>query len=458
MTTMTDFNWNAKQTSHQNWWGIVKIAVIMTLGCASPAVSGGFINNIQSVTAASVSTAGASATAEDASTIYYNPAGMTLLDRPELLIASGIGFPSSEFKNGDTTNAAGLPVSGSTGVTDETFLVPSIFATMPISDSLHIGVGVFSPFGESQGYDNNWVGRYQSQSTSLKTIEFEPALAYRINDTVSLGAGLDIQYARFARENAIDFGSACFGILASASCFALGLLPSAADGELVAKADDWSVGYGLGALYHAGDSTHVGISFRSPVDHDLSGKANFEVPAAARALTAGGLLFQDTSVHTRVTFPGVLALGLSQKANDRLTLLVEVDRTFWSRIKELTLNFGNPNQSAQSSPLHWEDTSRVAVGGVYRVTHDTDVRAGFSYDESPVPGAFRNSDLPDSDQITFSTGLMHRFNEQISCAFSYSFTHFMDATVNLSMPAAGTLVGSYQRNVHALGLQTRVQF
>ena len=433
------------------------IAAILIVCASSPAQASGFILDIQSVGSASVSTAGQTAIAEDATTIYYNPAGMTALGRPEILISSGLVFTSSNFSNGGTNNAAGQPVLGTTGVVDQIFLVPTVFATLPLSDRLHIGVGVFTPFGQVSAYDDNWVGRYHSQSTSLKTIEIDPAAAYRINDNISIGAGIDVQYAHLSRRNAIDFGSLCFGVIGPTPCLALGLLPGSADGSLIVNGRDWSVGYNLGVLYED-DATHIGFSYRSSVGHDFAGEADFSVPAAAAPLTRGGLLFQDASARASLTFPGVLALGISQKIDDRLTLLFDLDRTLWSRLKQITLNFGNPLQPPQTIVFNWHDSNRYAIGGIYHFDNTTDVRAGFSYDQSPVSDAFRASDVPDSDQMMVSTGLMHRFSEQFSATVSYSFGYYVNAPVNHSTPEGGTLIGKFQRRSNALGLQTRFVF
>src|SRR6185436_11313231 len=112
----------------------------------------------------------------------------------------------------------------------------------------------------------------------------------------------------------------------------------------------------------------------------------------------------------------------------------------------------------QSIIFNWHDSNRFSIGGIYKVDNETDVRAGFSYDESAVSDAFRGSDDPDSDQMMFSAGFMHRFGDQFSATFSYSFGHYDDAPVHLSEPGAGTLIGSYERWSHAVGLQALILF
>jgi long-chain fatty acid transport protein len=436
----------------------VSLAVILTLGFTSAVSAGGFLDQTQSAGAASVSTAGETAIAEDAATVYYNAAGMTLLDRPEVLNALGIVIPSSSFGNGGTTDLLGGPIHGSVGIKDQIFGAPSLFMTAPLDDRVHVGLGIFVPFGQINKYDENWVGRYQLQSISLKTIDIDPVISYRVTDTLSMGGGLDVQYAHLVRKNAIDFGSLCFVIVGPGTCPGLGLLPQGADGRLTADASDWSLGYNLSALYHPTDTTHIGFNYRSAVRHDFSGVARFDVPAAAGPLTSGGVLFQNTSAKSTVTFPDVISLGISQRINDRLTALLDVDGTLWSRVKQLTLRFGNPLQPTQSFPLNWHDSIRFAVGGIYHLDGNTDLRAGFSFDQSPIPDAFRSADLPDSDRATLSIGVMHRINNRVSTTISYSYDHYAAAPVNVSTPAAGALIGTFHRSSSAIGLQTRMTF
>jgi len=429
----------------------------IVLAC-HPCSASGFLNDIQSANSASVSTAGQTAIAEDAGTVYYNPAGMTLLDHAQLVAAAGIIFPSGTFTNGGSSDILGNPMGGSTTVKNQVFPLPSLFATAPISDRLHVGLGLFVPFGQIFKYDEDWVGRYQVQRISLKTIEIDPTIAYRVSKVFSVGGGIDVQYAHLSRANAIDFGSLCFVVIGPGPCPGLGLLPQGADGRLVADVDGWAVGYNLSALYHPSDATHVGFNYRSAVSHPMSGSASFDVPVAAAPLSAVGLPFQNTGAHSSLAFPAVVALGLSQKIDERLTMLFDVDWTLWSRVKGLSLTFSNPQQPSINQPLNWHDTVKIAIGGIYRVTDDVDLRAGLSYDQSPIPDQYRTADLPDSDRMMVSVGVAYRIGHCISTTVSYSYGHYAAAGMNLTTSTGGTVTGTFHRSSNAIGLQAGVYF
>jgi len=356
---------------------LLAFLVVFFAHASHPALAGAFLNQTQSAGASSVSTAGETAIAEDATTIYYNAAGMTLLQRPEISSTTPIIFLSSQFQNAGTTAGLGDAAHGSNGNKKQSFTIPSIFATLPLSDRVTVGLGLFIPFGQANTYPDNWVGRYQLQKTSLETIDIDPAIAYRLTDSLSVGGGIDVQYAHIVRNNALDLGALCVATIGPNPCAGLGLGPQGADGRQLVTAANWGVGVNVGLLYVLDDATHVGLNYRSAVRHDLAGTAIFQIPAIAAPLTAGGL-FQNTGVRSSLTFPDVIALGISHKLNDRLTILADLDWTGWHRLSQLNVDFANPAQPDETLPLHWKNSIRFAVGGIYSITDNIGLRAGVS--------------------------------------------------------------------------------
>ncbi len=442
--------------SRRPWFFVLAaFAAIFSLS-SSPGLAGGFLNQIQSAGAASVSTAGETAVAEDAPTIYYNAAGMTSLKRAEISFTMPIIFLSGKFQNGGTTAGLGDPARGSSGNKEQNFPIPSLFATVPLSDRITAGLGVFVPFGQSNTYPDDWVGRYQLQRISLKTVDIDPAIAYRVTDSLSVGGGIDIQYAHIVRNNALDLGALCIVTVGPAPCSGLGLGPQGADGRQRVAAANWALGFNIGLLYALDDATQVGLSYRSAVRHNFSGMATFQVPPAAAPLTAGGL-FQNTALHSPMTFPEVVAAGISHKLNDRLIILADLDWTGWHRLGQLRLDFANLAQPDQTLTLNWSDTVRFAVGGVYQLTENVSLRAGLSWDETPTSNAFRSAELPDADEIMVSAGLGYRLNSRFSMIFSYSYGDYAEAPVNLSLFGAGTLAGTFRRSSNAFAVQARLE-
>jgi long-chain fatty acid transport protein len=300
------------------------------------------------------------------------------------------------------------------------------------------------------------VGRYQLQKISLKTVDIDPAIAYRLTDSLSVGGGIDIQYAHIVRNNALDLGALCIATVGPAPCSGLGLGPQGADGRQRVTAANWGFGFNVGLLYAFGDDTHFGLNYRSAVRHNFSGTAVFQVPTAATPLTTGGL-FQNTALHSPMTLPDVVAAGISHKVNDRLIILADLDWTGWHRLGQFHLDFVNPAQPDQTLLLNWSDTVRVAVGGIYSLTDKIELRAGISWDQTPTSNTYRSAELPDADEIMGSAGFSYRFDDQFSTIFSYSYGSYAAAPVSLSLFGAGTLAGTFRRSSNALALQLRME-
>ena len=431
-------------------------AIAMVSATQNAAYAAAFANNIQSSSTGAVATAGATAIAEDASTIYYNAAGLALLNRPEILATGAVVDNSTRFLNGGTSDALGNPVRGSSGNKDQSIGIPSLYAMIPVSDRFHAGIGVFSPYGQLNTFSNDWVGRYQLQRTALKTIDIDLAGSFKITDQISAGAGLDVQRAHYLRANALDFGSLCLVSIGPAGCGQLGLLPQGADGALQVDGVDWNVGFNLGLLYNDDDKTHIGLSYRSAIHHDFSAGATFSVPASAAPLTLGGL-FKNGAVSTSITMPQTLSVGVDHVISDRLTLLGDVDWTGWSTLKQLSFVYANPAQPQQTQLLNWKDSWRLSLGAIYHWDESMDLRAGISWDQTPISSPFRTADLPDSDLTMVTAGMTYRLNETLSGTIAYFHGFFAHAPVNLAVPGAGLLAGTFQDHTNAVSVDLRAQ-
>ncbi len=436
----------------------IGIAIVLFVSAqSSPARAAAFANGIQSASAGSVAAAGATAIADDASTVYYNPAGISLLNRPELLSNTAILDISTRFRNGGTLDPLGNPVRGSPGSKDQYIVLPSLFAALPVSDRVHLGIGIFSPYGQVNTLPGDWVGRYHVQRTALKTVDIDTAMSLKLTSAISVGAGIDAQRAHYSRGNALDFGSLCIISIGPVSCGQLGLSPQGADGSFNVDSVNWSAGFNLGLLYNDEDVTHFGLSYRSAIRHDFAGSANFNVPPAAVPLTLGGL-FKNTSASSSLTMPDTLSIGADRIISDHITLLGDIDWTGWSRLKQLSLTFSNPVQPAQSQQLNWKDSWRVSLGMIYRLDDSLDLRTGIGWDETPISSSFRTADLPDSDLILTAFGASYRLNDMMSATIGYFHGFSTRASVGLAVPGSGLLLGSFQNHTNEVSLDLRAQF
>ena len=229
---------------------------------ASTSHAAGFALIEQSASGMGNAFAGGAAGAEDASTIFFNPAGMTYLPDNQLVIAVHVIKPSVNFSNNGSHSGVGTTMTGGNGGdAGDLALAPNFYFTKAVSDSVRLGIGVNAPFGLKTEYDSDWAGRYQALKSELKTININPSVAFKVNNMISLGAGVSYQRAEATLTNAVDFGTICAGTALKAACAGTGVTPQKADGLASIKGDDWSWGYNLGAKYRCTPESHVDIGY-----------------------------------------------------------------------------------------------------------------------------------------------------------------------------------------------------
>jgi opacity protein-like surface antigen len=281
----------------------------LALARASTAVdAAGFGVDFEGARSVGMATAG-SASAADSSTIFYNPAGMTFLDRSEIMGGGQLFLLHDRFTNAGSTilrGALATPGNNGADAIPPTF-IPWLYGSYRVNQDLAVGLGLFAPFGLKTDYGTDFVGRYQNELSALTVVDLNPALAYRLLPWLSIGAGLTVEYARLELTQAIDFGSACAGVLGTGPCAgAFGLIPGQSDGQTSIKGNDVSYGYSLGVMMEPVSGTRLGLNYRSRINHEFgSATQSFDVPAGARAfLTAGGAPTALTGSNVSTELPG----------------------------------------------------------------------------------------------------------------------------------------------------------
>jgi long-chain fatty acid transport protein len=265
-------------------------------------------------------------------------------------------------------------------------------------------------------------------------------------------------YAQAELSNAVDFGTVCISRLATATCSALGLLPQRADGDVRLTGDSLSAGYVLGLTAEPLPGLRAGVSYRSQVDHELAGRADFNVPAAATVLTSGGAVFADTGVKGRLTLPESMAFGVSYDLTRQFTLLADAVWTRWSRFKELRFNFENPNQPASVTPADWNDTWFYALGATYRYNDNWTLRAGVAFDKSPIDNDFRTPRVPDQDRKWVALGVGYKLNDALSFDIGYTHIFVNTAQIDVTDSQAHRLRGSFNSHIDILLLNGTLRF
>lgn len=409
------------------------------------------------------------AQADDPSAIYYNPAGIVQLEGQNVMI----GVTYVRENGAEFTGTTPLTLNTGTGAYDiksETqkdldFFLPNAYWTRKATPNFAYGVGIFVPFGLGQEYENRQTSIFRNQATKaeIQTVVVNPTVAWKVNDILSLGGGIDFMYgrAKLSQAGVVRLGAAP---LDQVNIFQVDL-----DGDGTA----W--GYNFGALLLPVKNWKVGVSFRSPfhleiknadVDvRDINATIPF-VPGTGGPFTAAQV-FGGTSFHTEasttINMPATAALGVAY-VRDRLTLEADLDWTFWHSFRSLVVDIQNNNPLLPDSvrPENWDDVVAFRAGGEYRITDPFAIRLGFAYDPTPVPAETMSPLLPDADRLFYTAGAGYKFRNW-TFDVSYLYVDKKDRTVNNQVNAAPPSVGTgfngtWKGDAHLVALDIGYRF
>jgi long-chain fatty acid transport protein len=429
--------------------------LIVFLGTNGLANASGFALIEQSASGMGNAFAGAAAVAEDASTIFFNPAGMSYLPDNQLVLGGHAVITSAEFTDygSKTISPTGTPTAlkgGNGGDPGSIGLIPNFYFTKAINDKWRAGIGVNSPYGLKTEYDAGWHGRYQAMKSELITANINPSLAFKVNGRLSLGGGINISYAETNLSSAVDSGTICYGSLNPAVCSGkLGLTPQNADSAITMTGSDWGWGYNLGGIFQVTDALRLGVAYRSGMRFSLNGNANFsEVPAALSAILT------PSKITAALNLPDTVATSLAYQLNTQWQLLADVTWTNWETFKQLQVVRAN-GSILYNQAENWQSSLRYSVGASYQYSDKLKLRYGFALDETPVTSTFRTARTPDSNRFWLSAGLSYQLSTSNHVDVGYTHIFMNDATINQGAVGTptGQLLGRYDSNINIISAQ-----
>jgi long-chain fatty acid transport protein len=468
------------------------LATLLLLGSQNAVHASGFALIELNATGQGNAYAGAAVGTNNASTVYFNPAGMMNFDGDQLVLAGHFIEPSADFTNDGSSLAAfytafppanGADLSGEDDDGGQGAFVPNLYWVKTINESMKFGLGFNSPFGLAVEYDEDWVGRYHAVESDLKTININPSLAYRVNDRVVIGGGLNVVLADVILTSAVDMGSVCVGGLvqngflpgaAILQCEGTGAAPQEFDGfaDLTGENyDDFGFGFNLGLTFAVNKQTRIGVSYRSEVEINVEGEADFTIPAGSTGLASldgviagsldpvsGDRLFDDVDLEATVDLPASFSVSVAHTVG-KYTWLADWTRTGWSSFEELRIKYDSTVQPDTVTTEDWDDTNRYSFGLDYRYSDKMILRTGVALDETPVPSSERRTPrLPGNDRTWLSFGLTYLVNPQFSVDVGYSHLFVDDAKIENEYESGfptltHTLQGEYEAEVDILSAQ-----
>ena len=346
------------------------------------------------------------AAALDPSILYFNNAGITQMSGFKLMMGTTLIAPSSTFRGIS-------PKVNETKMESQLFTPIHFYATYQITDQLYAGLGFNNPFGLGTKWPLAWDGRFVSIEIAVETYNLNPVIAYKINDNLSVGVGL--QYA---------FGNVLINKDVK--------IPAAYLGETIANVDmkgdaTSAMGFTAGLMYKMDCDLNIGVNYRSEVKFDFTGTAK---STGGSALAASSLPSGD--ITASLTTPQQLVVGASYQYNDKLLLSTDFQWVGWSSYDTLKVNFTSSNTSS-AAPRLYENNYTIRFGANYKYSSDFDFSAGLLYDKNPVKDQFVDATLPDADRLGFSVGAGYKVMDNLSVDVSYLFLRMFERTITNSM-------------------------
>jgi long-chain fatty acid transport protein len=371
--------------------------------------------------------AGRAALAVDASTAGANPAGMTRLDRSQMLAAVQGLYVNSRFDTelpgfggGDGGNAGGFVPSG------------SLHYVHRVTDDFRLGISAGSYFGLGVDYGDDWVGRYYTTKAELLVFGVNPGAGYRVNSWLSVGAGFSVLYATLDQKAAVNNQVTD---------------PGFGDGELKLEEDDAAYGFNLGLMLTPRDGTRFGLTYRSEVDLEFKDAASLKNigPNLQNFLDASVLT--GSKVDIDMTIPQAVMLSAYHQLTDHWAVMGNIGWQEWSAFGKQDLTLRSTTATTFTQDLDYDDTWHFALGTQYRFAESWLWSAGVAYDTSPTGEDTRTPDLPLDRQIRIGTGIQYDWNKDITVGAAYEYLDAGDAEIDQEGgPLQGPLKGDYDTN------------
>jgi long-chain fatty acid transport protein len=469
---------------HSNQFHRTRVAaaiagVVLALG-AGQAFGAAFGLQEQSVSGLGNAYAGGAAAAEDASTVWSNPAGMSKITSPQVVMGLNIITPNIKFSDSGSLHALNQPLGSTGGQAGSTNYVPNLYLVVPINQQFAFGLGIGAPFGLVTEWDSGWIGRYQAIKSDVKTMNVNPAISWKIVPEFSVGVGADYQQIKATFTSNANYSAALAQGAAQAA--AGGLIPPSSVAPFVAatggldsnvniNGDDSAWGWDIGALWDITPNTRVGAHYRSSLKYNVSGNVTFNNPslpplgplAPIGAAVSAGVNAQLTNggVTAAIELPAITNVSIFSKINPQWEVMADVQWTQWSSIQQLAFVRTGPGAPLPATPENFKDAWRFAVGASYIMNNQWKFRGGLAYDQTPVQDAERTPRLPDNNRTWVSLGAQYAAmpNLKFDGGFTYIWASDASTSQNAGSTAAnGLIAGTYKASVTIFGVSATYSF
>jgi long-chain fatty acid transport protein len=467
--------------------------------CGGHALGSAFALAEQNVMGLGNAFAGSGATAEDANTLWFNPAGLGRLALTQVEVAAHAVRPSSKLNDNGSQAAALQPLGSTGGDAGDLALVPNLYGMTAITPTLRLGLGINAPFGLKTEYDNGWLGRYQALKSEIKTVNVNPAIGWRATDRFWLGAGLNYQHLKATLTNNVNYSAilasrgypqlVAAGAISPAAAQQLSAATAGLDSFASITADDGAWGWNLGAMWSFnGDANNevgasrLGLAYRSKIKYTLEGTVSFDNPAiptlpgnfaplTGTVRTVAGAINQaalfNGGVRADLEMPDTASLSYYHRLTERWELLGDVTWTGWSSIKAIRI-VRTTGDELSTLVQNYKNTWRYSLGVNYNASEKLVLRGGVAFDQTPVNDTDRSARLPDSDRTWLALGARWKYTSAINFDVAGAYIFMKNAPINSvgsgtsanppSAAANGLVKGDYDNSVWIVSAQMNYRF
>ena len=403
---------------------------------AQTAYAGGLYLYETGIPDVSTAFAGLAARAEDASTAFSNPAGMTRLTGTQMLVGIQPLIIEAEFDPGSGTTAGGGDGGNAGGIMP----AGGSYFVFDTSEKCKIGLSLNSFAGLGLDYDDDWAGRYYVQNTVLTTFALSPSIGFRVSDKLSLGAAVHFVYGSTETKVAVN-----------------NVLPALPDGSMKIEDTTFGIGGRLGVLVEPRSDLRIGLVYQTPIQLDFSDSPDFDNLGPGLAFLAPRAL--DT-IDMSMTLPQQVMASVMFQATDKLDLMANVGWQDWSEFGQDIVSVHTAGQNELTTSIDYDDTWHFAVGARYALTPQWRVSAGVAYDSSMADDDTRSPTLPVDRTWRYAGGVHYAWSEDLKLDLGYEYIDTGKAEIDVERgPLAGRLQGDYDPNaIHVINLSIAYRF
>ena len=397
----------------------IAAAAMMVAGAfATQTYAAGFQLSEQSAIQMGRAMAGAGIVGDDLSAVHYNPAGMTLLSGTRMQ-ATGTWVAVNLDYEGDSGQSENGRLKGQ--------IIPAGFITHQINDSLWAGLGLTVPYGMGTEFGEGWEGRERGTESMILTFDINPNLAWKVNEKLSVGGGVSLQYAK------AELGS---GRIVSKNGHTI---------NSNVKGDSWAWGWNVGVMFQPVETVRLGLAYRSNISHNADGHTTLNnVPVKID----NGLVLTNirSDMEVRIKTPDTITFSATWEATDALRLSGTARWSKWSNFHSLdvqNLDLAGTQFSSTVVENNWDDTWFFSVGADYKLNGQWTIRGGVAYDQGPVENQYRMAVIPDTDRVWFSGGASYKYTDNLTFDFGATYIKGVGDT-DLYDKVGGKKIGEFK--------------